>query len=188
MAKSHKTDRPEMHIVSLTQDQKKLVEENHLLIYKYACQHKLFVDEWYDILALALCKAAQRYAPERGQFSTFAYTCFNSAVYNERRREASRKRNVQIYSLIFSKPNASDADRKLEIQIGIEDANLSRVDLQDLEARLLKRLSDREARTWKMRKSGLTLQEIAAHEGVTQQAITMRLRSIEKTAKKMMGG
>ena len=42
----------------LTKEQKELVENNHKLIYYYIHKNGLSVDEYYDILAIGLCKAA----------------------------------------------------------------------------------------------------------------------------------
>lgn len=58
----------------LTERQRKLVEKNHNLIYKFAYQHKLPIDDYYDLLAISLCEAAKKYDESRGAFSTFAYT------------------------------------------------------------------------------------------------------------------
>ena len=58
----------------LDEKQKKLVEENHSLIYSFAHSHNLPLDEYYDILAIALCKAGMTFKPELGHaFSTYAY-------------------------------------------------------------------------------------------------------------------
>lgn len=71
-------------VEKLTEDQKQLVEENHNLIYKVLYDHHLDIDEWYDVAAIALCKAAMGFDPERNfQFSTYA--C--AAIWNNICRE-----------------------------------------------------------------------------------------------------
>ena len=42
----------------LTQQQQQLVEDNHKLIYFYLYRNSLSVDEFYDVAAIGLCKAA----------------------------------------------------------------------------------------------------------------------------------
>lgn len=69
-------------VVSLTEEQKRLVEDNHNLIYGYINKYKLS-DEVYDILAIGLCKAAMEYSENKGKFSTFAYLCMSSEMYHD---------------------------------------------------------------------------------------------------------
>ena len=57
----------------LTSTQQKMVEENHNLIYGMAHKYKINLDEYYDVLAIGLCKAAMTFDETKGQFSTFAY-------------------------------------------------------------------------------------------------------------------
>jgi len=64
----------------LTQEQQDIVTKNHDLIYGCANKYNLSIDEYYDILAIGLCKAANNYLPKLGEFSTFAYTCMFNEV------------------------------------------------------------------------------------------------------------
>ena len=57
----------------LSQEQQKLVADNHNLIYSFARKHKIDVGEYYDVLALGLCKAAMYHDGVSGKFSTLAY-------------------------------------------------------------------------------------------------------------------
>lgn len=66
----------------LTERQRELVEKNHNLIYGFANRNKLSVDEYYDILAIGLCRAAKMYDANNGAFSTFAYICMKNALVN----------------------------------------------------------------------------------------------------------
>ncbi len=59
---------------ALSKDQQDLVSDNHNLIYSYANKMNLDINEYYDLLAIGLCKAAKMYDPNRGYaFSTYAY-------------------------------------------------------------------------------------------------------------------
>ena len=42
----------------LTLDQQRIVSENHNLIYSLANKKNINLDEYYDVLAIGLCKAA----------------------------------------------------------------------------------------------------------------------------------
>lgn len=66
----------------LTKEQQDLVSKNHNLIYEIAIRKKWDIEEYYDILAIALCKAAQIYDKNKGEFSTVANQCMENEVYN----------------------------------------------------------------------------------------------------------
>lgn len=70
----------------LTSEQKRLVEENENMIHWYIRKNSLSYD-LYDVLAIALCKAALLFDETKGfQFSTLVYKCFSSEVSREERR------------------------------------------------------------------------------------------------------
>ena len=70
----------------LTSEQKRLVEENESMIHWYIRKNSLSYD-LYDVLAIALCKAALLFDEAKGfQFSTLVYKCFSSEVSREERR------------------------------------------------------------------------------------------------------
>lgn len=66
--------------MTLTVEQQLLVEENHNLIYDFANKRNLIIDEYYDILAIGLCKAAPSYDVNKGKFSTLAYQCMENEL------------------------------------------------------------------------------------------------------------
>ena len=58
----------------MTEKQRKLVADNHNLIYSFLIEHGLDVEEFYDLAAIGLCKAAMKYDETRSNvFSTLAY-------------------------------------------------------------------------------------------------------------------
>lgn len=59
----------------LTDDERKLVEKNHYLIYMVADCMDVDIDEYYGLFAIALCHAAQKYKTRNKRaydFSEFA--------------------------------------------------------------------------------------------------------------------
>ena len=64
----------------LTDDQRKLAEDNHNLIYKFARKNNVSLDEYYDLLAIGLCNAARTYDKNKGAFSTVAYRCMKNEL------------------------------------------------------------------------------------------------------------
>lgn len=67
----------------LTPEQSKLVEDNHQLIYGFLTKYKLPAEEWYDLCAIGLVRAALDYNEDKGAFSTLAYIY----MFNEMRSE-----------------------------------------------------------------------------------------------------
>lgn len=49
----------------LTDKERKLVEENHELIYKVTDSIGLDIEDCYDLFAISLCHAAQNHRPKR---------------------------------------------------------------------------------------------------------------------------
>ena len=84
----------------LTNEQKELVAENHNLIYKYACKNKISLDDYYDILAIGLCKAAKSYDDNKNKFSTLAFKCMGNKFNSYKRKQM--KQSVIPESLVIS--------------------------------------------------------------------------------------
>ena len=84
----------------LNEDQQRLVEENLPLVHWYLRTKTKYIprgeyDDFFQMGAYGLCKAAATFIPEKGRlFSTYAYFCIANEVLQhfrkERRREAER--------------------------------------------------------------------------------------------------
>lgn len=61
-----------MELKPLSDEQKRLVEENHKLIYWFIHKYNLSIEEYYDILALSIIKAAKTFDKSKTKFSTYA--------------------------------------------------------------------------------------------------------------------
>ena len=83
----------------LDEQQKELVEKNHNLIYHTLHKYKLNEEEYYDILAIGLCKAAIKFDPERSKFSTFAVKVMYNEFLQHDRNENANKRKVNKNTL-----------------------------------------------------------------------------------------
>lgn len=70
---------------TLTDEERDLVTNNHNLIYSYLNKYNLS-DDYYDLCAIGLCRAAHFYEPERGKFSSFAFLCMSNAIMQEWRK------------------------------------------------------------------------------------------------------
>lgn len=69
--------------VQLNDEQRKLVEDNHNLIWwfiHYKCPSAPYIDDIYGMLAIVLCNCALKYDPEKGAFSTLVTRAFSNIV------------------------------------------------------------------------------------------------------------
>lgn len=88
-----------METPRLTDQQRQLVADNHNLIYAYLHSKHLPVDDFYDLAAVGLCRAALAYDPARGKFSTLAYKAMSNEVGTEFRIRATARRTADVVSL-----------------------------------------------------------------------------------------
>lgn len=70
---------------TLTDEERELVTNNHNLIYSYLNKFHLS-DDYYDLCAIGLCRAAHFYKPENGKFSVYAFVCMSNIINMEWRK------------------------------------------------------------------------------------------------------
>lgn len=85
-------------IIKLNTEQRKLVEENHNLIYSFLNKQALSIDEWYDVCAIGLCQASLNFNGDT-KFSTFAYKCMLNSVRRTMRRDKKSLSGAEVLSL-----------------------------------------------------------------------------------------
>ena len=71
---------------TLTDEERELVTNNHNLIYAYLRKFNLSDDDYYDLCAIGLCRAAHFYKPENGKFSVYAFVCMSNIINMEWRK------------------------------------------------------------------------------------------------------
>lgn len=172
----------------LTDEQKKLVEDNEKLIYEFAKQYNLSLDVYYGILAIALCKSAINYMPEYGYtFSTYAYHFMRNAVYCEWNAGITKKRtcpyekiflDAQIDDMDFSEVIGSDKD---DPYILIEGSSL----LTDLYSVCN---SDKDVAVIDYIVKGYTYEEISNIFNTSRQNVYQRMLRIRDRYIKKYGG
>ena len=164
----------------LTPEQQKLAADNHNLIYSFAVKNKIDVVEYYDVLALGLCKAALYHDGVSGKFSTLAYKCMRTVYMDEvvthdkRYKRGNGKRteyyedpvfqngSKETYFNLFSNEKSPD-----------EDSMILKLNFQEF----CRYITDREQKVLKMKLSGMTQKEIAKEYGVTHQMVSLWLKS-----------
>ena len=118
----------------LTPEEQKLVAENEKLIYSYMNRFNLSeneVEDWYGLLAFALCKAARGFDESKGyKFSTYAWTCLTHEVWNLHDRKHSLENVVSFDeyvpgtdNLIYRDILPSDYDLEYEVLQNMDEIN-----------------------------------------------------------------
>ena len=146
--------------MKLTEQQAKMVEDNHNLIYGYANKKGLDLDEWYGLLALELCKTVPKYNPKRSALSTYYYLRCDSLVKVEYdKTQAQMRSHNGIFEL---------------------DDNLLADDDDSTEERMLLKAMMKygHEEVIKLRYEGYTQSEIAEKLGVSQPYISAILDEV----------
>jgi len=148
--------------MKLTEEQSRVVEDNHNLIFWYAHKYNFNLDEWYDLLAIALCLAVMKYNPEKGSLSNYYKLYADGMVYKECRKNMAQKNlsnNIQYIENIHDIPDQYDLQSEFEIK---------------------EYMGDEYGEIIKMRYEGYTQSEIAVKLGVSQSYISTILKKMKE--------
>lgn len=181
------------NVQPLTEEQKKLAEENHQLIYSFLNSKKLSDEEYYDIVAIGYIAAIRTYDPSKGRLATIAYT----AMYNEVKKHwhyMSRKKYdpenngyelVSMYEPLTDKPDALTTEDIISDPIATDA--MESVELVIIFSNFFNKLVERDKKILRLRSTGMTQHEIAKVCGVTQTVIQHRLANMLKDFKQQVG-
>ena len=166
---------------SLTEKQRKLVEENHDLIYGFAKIKHLSIDEYYDLLAIGLCKASMSFDEYKGNFSTLAYTCMENEI-NGYLRHINKKSSISdniILSYDSLIVNDEDWCCTLLSKLSYDKSNEELIS-NAFSYALINALNDKEKIVVKSLLYGMTQIEIAKHLKCKQQNIGHIIKKIKR--------
>ena len=172
--------------MKLIEEQRKLIEENHNLIYGFLKKNELDEEEYYDIAAIGLCKAAMQYNSTKGEFSTFAYKCMKNKISHQWSYDARKRRIPKdlIYSYNTSYDKEKQEWRNSEAMYTIWNKNgRDTADIfieEEKISKFLSLLKEEEQLIVKYLVSGFIHREIANKIGVTEQAVSQRVRYIRR--------
>lgn len=164
----------------LTDEQRRIAEDNHNLIYGFLNKNHLDYEEWYDIIAMGYLNAVLKFDPARGSLSTLAYKVMQNQYKMEllRRNRSKHKGNcISLYTPI--------GDEGMELKdtiadpINLEDQCVARINL-DAD---LRRLKDRQRLMLKMVLDGFSQVEIGQTLQVCKQAVNRTIRGIGRKLK-----
>lgn len=162
----------------LTEKQQKMVADNHNLIYAYLSRHRLNYEEYYDLLAIALCKAVLKFDENKGcSFSTYAWSSFRNAIITE------YKKQKDYEPIHITEVNENRISYDVSKYKQNEDRSYAEMLLD--EERLLEILTPRETEVYNYYKKGYTLRRIAKIFGVSNQAVSQKFCSIKEKIRRL---
>lgn len=168
---------------TMTDEQRKVVECNHNLIYSFLNKHNLPIDEWYGIVAIGLCKAAMTFNDGTSKFSTYAYSCMHNEVRKEMKK-CQTQRSVPQDKTMSCQMSINKFDGE---NIGtLADVIPSNVDIEleaavrDAIKRSWEELSDKNKIIIKLFLFGYKQREIAEILGTSSQYISTIKRKFVK--------
>ena len=124
----------------MTKEQKELCEKNHNLIYLLIHRYNLDMDDYYDLLAIGLCKASITYDETKGfTFSSYATNVMYNEVKNLYKKLNCKKvipmNKILHYDCMTTTSDEDDDEYSMDIcdnKINIEDEVISCIYLEEV--------------------------------------------------------
>lgn len=177
----------------LTEEQKKLIEDNFAYCLFYFSQHNIVDEDKRQKMLYSLCRCIHLYDPNRGTITTFINTVFKSrmiALYNEdkQRKKIFDKLCISLNDSVLS----DDEGQPLtwEEIIGNYDATFEDIEYNDFNKYLMRKLEKNK----KIKKFDFLLfrayletgnqTEVAKMYGISRQAVNehiMKVRNVIKS-------
>lgn len=171
--------------MKLNDEQRKMVEQNHNLIYSAMRNYGIFdenFDEYYGAAAIGLCKAVLNYnSRTNNTLSTFAYACINNELYSQIRASNTESNklnnNALSYNATYITPSGDETSGEefMLVQKNFEKNLVFKLLFQDT----IRILDNKEREIVLLRVDGHTYQEIAQHYGISRQAISNKMKKIQ---------
>ena len=167
--------------MKLTKEQQKLVEDNHSLIYFYAKKYNVSIEDYYDVLALALCYAASNYDPKKGAFSTLAIKSMHFKMQNEFAYN-TKQSQIPIDKMTYYE-NSRNLENTIPLNESPERIVIGRMSYNDKWNNILNLTNNEKHKNiLRYKLQGLTCQEIGKKVNITHQNVSHTLRKIKAKA------
>lgn len=164
--------------LKLTEKQRKLVSDNHNLIYWYAYKNNLSIDDYYDILAIGLCKAAKHFDETKGAFSTLGYISMQNAV-NTYWKSLKNKSNIPQSEILYYHAQSTIGDMNF-LEMISDCSSLESVDYDIMLSEFTGSLTDKEKDIVDMLIDGMKHSEIANELSCSRQNVDYYVRIIRE--------
>ena len=146
------------------------------MIYSFLYKYHLDVEEWYDIAAIGLCKAANTYNNDKSGFSTYAYKCMYATIIMEKRKENAMRTIPQNQIVYYeNQVNESSKDNDTSTFLNyipskqdIENETISALSLENIENELV----GNKKKVFLLLREGYTQCEISKIIGISKQRVS----------------
>lgn len=169
-------------MVQITGEQKQLITDNHNLIYSFLQKRSLDIEDYYDLAAIGLCKAAKTFEKDKSAFSTYAFCCmFNEVMHHKRKMKAAMRIGQSELIYYDNTENNEDGSSSLFDRIHCNTDTEDKIILSlDIE-RSLKNMNEKEMIILLMSTQGYKQIQIAKQVKITQAGVSrIKKRAIEK--------
>lgn len=176
----------------MTDEQKRLAEDNLKLVFFYINKNSLDFEEYAGILSEELCLSACDFDKERGaSFATYVLHRFRTAVFNNEKAKRMKKRSpgTAIASLdkeIENDSNGAPTSLK-DLVAGDDDTEGDAVTSLFMEE-LRDVLNDRYWKAVLLRMDGLTMDAIGKRMGVSRERVSKILKNVRAVVEELWEG
>ena len=176
--------------MSLTNEQKRLVEENIPLVYKFCNDYEIYnmdKEDYAQSLIETVCEVIPKYNKERGKLSTFLYNCIRNE-YKTIIKSLNRKHNTLPEGYAFLYLDGTDYQSEINLADIIEDTSEDGYDImvRYIKEEISKKYGKSYAEIFEMRAMGDTLSEISERFGITKQGVSARLNKMKPFIKNQL--
>lgn len=169
--------------LKLNDEQRKLVEQNHNLIYSamrdFGIKKNEF-DDYYGIAAIGLCKAVIYFNADKGSISTIAYSCITNELKKELKKENRLMRKINketiSYNVSFTENHNDFANNCLLVDENFEKNFILLFHIRDAWNTIKKRHKD----IFKLYLQGYQYLEIGNMYGISRQRVSTIIVGVKK--------
>jgi len=143
----------------------------------------LSYEDWYDLAAIGLCKAAMTFKEDIANFSTYAYRCmFNSVIYEKRKEKQAGTipaHQIFYYESEFEADNNGECIsfiNTITSKDDVEGSAVARVIFEDF----IKNMKPRDRIIFRMFQLGYKQREIGQAVGCSQAQVSRVKKKLEK--------
>lgn len=166
------------------------ITQNHNLIYSFLRHHNLNIEDYYDIAAIGLVKAAQTFQEEKSsKFSSYAYFVMWNEIKNEWRKETVQKREEEKYLFHYNTSKKNNDGKEIndglncipDIRYNVENETITKIVLKNFFDKIK---NEKEKKILCKFISGYKQREIAEEFNVTPSNISRIINKLLKQLKK----
>lgn len=167
----------------MNEEQRKLAEDNHNLIYSFM-NKKMLNEDWYGVLAEAYCNAIMSYDSNITKLSTYVFHCLENKVNNVYYLNSMQKRRINSEVKYFSEiTDNSEQEYSINEIIGSEDDSFNNLIVSDIISEFSKFLTKSELDIFNLMVRGFDSSEIKKELNINRQWLCYCKKNIKNKFK-----